>query len=753
MKSILTSVLLCLLSMHSVLAETINEVSEKVSEEQVGTLHSRISLLQMGRPNGVTLSQGQRQSGMSFTLPSDQVITDAVLNLHLQVSNELAEHDSILTLTLNGQPLSNIPLDSASSIATVYRIKIPAILVTSFNHLNFEIESGDEFLCKPEIIEQYKVSILPLTTIDLVGQQLNVAADLNQFPKPFFDEMQMNASLISVSLSERFTPEQVSAAALISSWLGMESDYRGVSFQVLTNSLPTGNGIVIGSPGDIIDGLTLPQTDQALIKIIANPNAPAHKLLLVVGRNDQQLRSAAWRLIQGGIPTNTSELMVAPQVLPQSQLYDAPRWISTQRPVYLKELIRQDQAMTVDGIWHDALNVSFRAAPDLFLWDGDSIPMKINYRFPSESWIDEEKSFLNMTFNHKFLDDLPMNKQGGLEKVWQMLGGDIRQESVDIPIDPKLVYGDNQLSLYFKVTTKADTLCNDFLNSNAQSQIKEDSWIDFSKTRHFTLLPNLSYFAGSSFPFSRMADYSETTILLPSKPANAHIATLLDMAARSGNDTGTPLVHNRVFFGVPDQGDEALISKDILAISTMDQQHFNGQLLSRSPFDTQAKTLTVRQPTMSEKVIRLIKGDWDLHGVEAERYSSSKQSWRGFVSYRSPWNPERVVVLALASDNQQLIRLNLDLNSSEIASQIHHDMSIITDENGVRSFQVAPQFPSGELPWYMLIIWYANQHSFLLACLGGLICLIAGFTFYNILVSRSKQRLNPEHENGWHNEK
>lgn len=80
-------------------------------------------------------------------------------------------------------------------------------------------------------------------------------------------------------------------------------------------------------------------------------------------------------------------------------------------------------------------------------------------------------------------------------------------------------------------------------------------------------------------------------------------------------------------------------------------------------------------------------------------------------------------------------------------------MSIITDENGVRSFQVAPQFPSGELPWYMLIIWYANQHSFLLACLGGLICLIAGFTFYNILVSRSKQRLNPEHENGWHNEK
>ncbi|MBN9931595.1 cellulose biosynthesis cyclic di-GMP-binding regulatory protein BcsB, partial [Pantoea agglomerans] len=39
------------------------------------------------------------------------------------------------------------------------------------------------------------------------------------------------------------------------------------------------------------------------------------------------------------------------------------------RPVRLSELLRKDQSLTSSGIWHDALRVNFRAAPDLFLWD------------------------------------------------------------------------------------------------------------------------------------------------------------------------------------------------------------------------------------------------------------------------------------------------------------------------------------------------------------------------------------------------
>ena len=99
-----------------------------------------------------------------------------------------------------------------------------------------------------------------------------------------------------------------------------------------------------------------------------------------------------------------------------------PRAGSTDRPVKLSELLRKDQSPTVSGVWHEPLRIAFRAAPDLYLWDGETIPLQVGYRFPSESWINEDKSLLSVTLNGTFLNNLPMNKQGPLEKVWRYLG-------------------------------------------------------------------------------------------------------------------------------------------------------------------------------------------------------------------------------------------------------------------------------------------------------------------------------------------
>ncbi|WP_459591940.1 cellulose biosynthesis cyclic di-GMP-binding regulatory protein BcsB, partial [Enterobacter asburiae] len=85
----------------------------------------------------------------------------------------------------------------------------------------------------------------------------------------------------------------------------------------------------------------------------------------------------------------------------------------------------------------------------------------------------------------------------------------------DMPLEPYMIYGDNQLSLYFNIQPKASAPCSVLLNNNIKSRIEDDSWIDLSHTRHFALLPNLSYFVGASFPFTRLADYSETVLMLP----------------------------------------------------------------------------------------------------------------------------------------------------------------------------------------------------------------------------------------------
>ena len=711
-------------------------------------MSSTISVAQMGQQQGITLTGGQLQSGIIFTLPADEVITNARLNLSLRVSPALAARNTSLQLMLNGQPLGTLPLGASDSDTSDYQLDIPAAMVVSSNNLSFQINDADKLLCEKQGASQYQVTILPKTVLSLEGQQLNIGTSLRNFPRPFLDPLRMTPSSVTMGFASAVTPEAVSAAAQVASWLGIQSDYRGIHFPVVRGKLPQQNGILFGHPGDQIGALTLPNVTAPTLQLVDNPDNPLYKLLLVIGEDEAQLRQAAWRLTSQPLNVDGSILTVNEQPIARRKPYDAPRWIDTSRPVRLSELLRKDQSLTATGIWHDVLRVNFRAAPDLFLWDGDTIPVNLHYRFPSESWIDENNSFLNLTLNGTFLRNLPVNKQGLLENAWHRLGGDARQEQYRIKLDPYLIYGDNQLALYFNIKPKADAPCGVLLNNNIKSRIEEDSWIDLSHTRHFSLLPNLSYFVGASFPFSRLADFSQTLLLLPAQPSDAEIGTLLDMAARSGNATGVTLVQNRALFGLPEGGANLarLQQSDVLAVSTTQESDFNQAMLAHSPYETSGSTLGVKEPDTWGKLRSWISGDWSRQQLDADRYFSSNESWRGFVSYRSPWNRNRLVVMTVATSDDQLMRLHDDLNSPRINAGIRGDTAIITNENGIRSFRVGPQFPSGEMPWYMMVVWYANQHSVLMALIALLLSGVVGLATWVMLKRHAWRRLHPQSE-------
>ncbi len=709
-------------------------------------ISNTISVAQMGQQQGITLTGGQLQSGIIFTLPGDEVITNAHLNLSLRVSQALAARNTSLQLMLNGQPLGTLPLGASDSDVSDYQLEIPAAMVVASNNLSFKINDADKLLCEKESAKNYQVTILPKTTLSLEGQQLNIGTRLRNFPRPFIDPLRMTPASVSMGFASNVAPDAISAAALVASWLGIQSDYRGIRFPVTRGELPEQNGILFGHPGDRIGTLTLPQTSGPQLTLVDNPNNPVYKLLLVTGEDDARLRQAALRLTTGPLNTDASSLAVQPQAIVSRKPYDAPRWINTSRPVRLNALLDPNQSLTSTGIWHDALRVNFRAAPDLFLWDGDTVPVNLNYRFPSESWIDENNSFLNVMLNGTFLRNLTVNKVGLLEQAWHRLGGDARQEQYQLHLDPWLIYGDNQLSLYFNIRPKADAPCGVLMNNNIKSRIEEASWIDLSHTRHFALLPNLSYFVGASFPFTRLADFSQTTLLMPENPGSAEIATLLDLAARAGNATGAALTQNQVIFGLPHGGTSLarLAKSDVLAISTTGDRDFNQQMLARSPFETNGSTFGVKTPSTLDRLRSWLTGDWYRQPLDADRYFSSNEAWRGFVSYRSPWNRDRTVVMTVATSDEQLLRLHDDLNSARINAAIRGDTAIITDENGIRSFRVGPQYPSGEMPWYMMVVWYASQHSVLLALTALILAGLAGVAVFAMLQRHARRRLDPQ---------
>ena len=699
-----------------------------------------ITVADMGQPNGLTLSGGQLQSGIIFTLPRDQVATTARLSLALKVSPELAARDTSLRLMLNGQDLGNVALSQANSPDNVYQLDIPAAMVVSNNNLSFSVSDENTLQCERNQSDKYWVTILPTSSIQLSSQILDIGRDLSHFPRPFFDPLSMRASSVSFIFGQTVKPEDVTAAAMLSSYFGLLSNYRNVDFPVHLNDLPTQNGIIFGAPGEKIADITLPDATGPALQMIDNPLNPVYKLLLVIGRNSVELRQAAYRLISTPPPGGQDLVRVTNTEIPARQPYDAPRWIDTSKPVLLKELAHGLDSLTANGLYHDGIRIGFRAAPDLFLWDGDFIPVQIDYRFPTESWIDEDQSQLNVTLNGTFLRNLPVNKRGLLETAWRKLGGDTRQESYRLQLAPYLIYGDNQLEFYFNLRPKPDAPCSLLTSNNIKSRIDPDSFIDLSKTHHFTLLPNLSYYVGAAFPFSRLADFSQTVMLLPAKPEAGEIATLLAMAARAGNATGVPLDHVDVRLGL--KGDESwLADKDILAFSSLRQTDLTGDLLASSPFTMRNGLLSVREETLSSKLKGYFSGRFFLQGVEADRYLASTDAWRGFLSFASPWGSNRVVVLATGTDSSQLDHLNADLRLPAINAGIRGDIAVINNENGVKSFIVGPQFPRGEMPWYMMIIWYANQHIIFLSLCGLVFAILIGSSVYVLLARHAAKRL------------
>ncbi|WP_312830224.1 cellulose biosynthesis cyclic di-GMP-binding regulatory protein BcsB, partial [Pantoea anthophila] len=147
------------------------------------------------------------------------VITNARLNLSLRVSAALAARNTSLQLMLNGQPLGTLPLGATDSDVSDYELEIPAAMVVSENNLSFKINDADKLLCEKESAQQYQVTILPQTSLHLEGQQLNIGTRLRNFPRPFLDPQRMTAATVTIGFASNLSPDAVSAAALVASWL------------------------------------------------------------------------------------------------------------------------------------------------------------------------------------------------------------------------------------------------------------------------------------------------------------------------------------------------------------------------------------------------------------------------------------------------------------------------------------------------------------------------------------------------------
>ena len=73
-----------------------------------------------------------------------------------------------------------------------------------------------------------------------------------------------------------------------------------------------------------------------------------------------------------------------------------------------------------------------------------------------------------------------------------------------------------------------------------QGAILRDSYLDLRGYPHWAAMPNLELFSNAGFPFTRLADLSETTVVLPPAPTEQEIETFVTLMGHFGRQTGFP---------------------------------------------------------------------------------------------------------------------------------------------------------------------------------------------------------------------
>ena len=519
-----------------------------------------------------------------FTLPQTHVPRSVKIHVSYAFSPSLLPQLSMIKLMMNGtlfatvQPTPNGTGGSSTQIGAA-DFSIPPELMVHNNALTIQFIGHYAMVCEDPANTTLWSRVHRSTYFDIQGDLLPLADDLKQLPMPFLDPAVVQPLSLPVVFASAPSTKAIQAAGIATSYFGMISESRPVRFPVHIGAIPAGNAIVISdNASNLPAGLNMPILDAPTVAMRTNPNDPFGKVLVIAGQDaDQTIRAAQAIALH-------SDLLQGPQTtietlnLPAPQAPDAaPRWARTDQTVALWDYATADQ---LQGDGSTPLSVYFRLAPDLFYNERPNAILRLSYRYNSIPI--GPISSMQIRINNAFLGSVPLVP--GQEAS--------RRIQIDEPVPVvNLRPFSNSLSFDFTFQLLKKGNCQDTTPINMQGAILRDSYLDLRGYPHYAPLPNLEIFANAGFPFTRVADLADTTVVLPPIPTEQEIETFVTLMGHFGRHTGFPALRVTV------AGPDALApgsKSDFLIIGTGDDQPGFDKIATHLPVTLQGGNIQVR---------------------------------------------------------------------------------------------------------------------------------------------------------------
>ncbi|MGD0520655.1 MAG: UDP-forming cellulose synthase catalytic subunit [Terracidiphilus sp.] len=671
-----------------------------------------------------------------FTLPQTHVARNARIHLYYAFSPSLLPQLSHLKLIMNGTLFATVQptpgqTGGSDSKDAEGDFTIPPELLVHNNTLTIEFIGHYTMVCEDPANTTLWARVHRTTYLDIHGDLLPLADDVKQLPMPFLDPAVIQPLSIPVVFASAPSFKAIQAAGVVTSYFGMISENRPVRFPVHIGPIPAGNAIVISdTPGNLPAGLNLPDITSPTVAMRTNPVDQYSKILIVAGANANQVLVAAQAVALHSDMLAGAQAAIDSIRLPNKQSPDAaPRWARTDQTIALWDYASAEQ---LQGDGTAPMNVYFRIPPDIYYSAREpNAVLRLVYRYNSIPI--GPISSAQMRINNAFLGSIPLVPGQEASKRMQ----------VDEPVPVvNLRPFSNSLSFDFTFQLIKKGGCQDTTPINMQAAILRDSYLDLRGYPHYAPLPNLELFANAGFPFTRLADLSETTVVLPSVPTEQEIETFVTLMGHFSRQTGFPAL--RVTVAGPEAVQQGART-DFLIIGTGDDQ---------PAFDKLANHLTVAlhsgrvqvHDTQGFFVPLLHHAWWKLESnehTESGDLTAAGTPDLVIEGIKSPYDPlgNRSIVALHMKDASVFMPFMDTFMKVQQSSDISGSVAVLHGTQ-FRSFRIGAEvYHVGVLPWWTRVTLWFSEVPWLVAIVVLLLAFLLALWTRQWLRSKARARL------------
>ncbi|WP_455807933.1 cellulose biosynthesis cyclic di-GMP-binding regulatory protein BcsB [Pseudomonas koreensis] len=704
-----------------------------------------VTLQQLGRNYPMNLRGVEATDSVNFNVRADQVVTGASLSLSYSYSPALLADLSQINVMINDEVAATLPLpkEGAGKPQTQV-IEIPPQMITEFNRLSLQFIGHYTMSCEDPKHSSLWARINNDTRLDIRVTPFALPNDLAILPLPFFDrrdDRDVNLPVVMGAAPDNATLE---AAGALASWIGAaKTRSRMASFPAHFNELPAkGNALVLlkGDGPLQLGALTMPAPKGPTLTMVTHPNDPNSKLLVITGRDSAELKRAVNALVVGGQSlVGSSALIERVDLLAPRKPYDAPNWLPSDRPIKLGELMPANK-LNVSGYDPGDITVPLNLPPDLFSWREDGVPLNLKYRYTPQERSNNSSIMVSLNDTLIKAEPLPSIENLNNSIVSRLTGGDdtiSREAHVYLPLNSVALQSRLQLRYMFDYLKQGE--CGDIIIDSMRGSIDPESTLDFSGYDHFMAMPNLGVFKDSGFPFTRLADLSQTAVVLADQPSTEDVSAYLSVLGRFGESTGYPATGVSVIHAAQIA---SAADKDILVMSSGSDQPLLKQWADSLPISGNAQQQGFELSDLAFRLRDWMSPDPDENQRRARvamAFSSDARS-TFLTGFESPLHKGRSVVLISSGQPGGMSDVARALSSSD---KVQGSLVVVRGDS-VEALVAEQKYYVGDLGPIKYVQWLMSRNVlWLLLVVAVGVVLVTGVA-YLTLRSLAKRRLEQE---------